>query len=125
MSRLKTVKAKINMGIAEGYGANIERNTLQFNKIVQDTCIIIFKETGIFVSLETYETTTIYHTEWGCPAGGENTYSLEAIANPEFVSDLEAWKNTVERIASILKSFFNQSTVTVQFQDAEITYLNI
>ena len=42
-----------------------------------------------FISFNVLASKTCYREEWGCPREGETTFSLEAVANPIFVEDID------------------------------------
>jgi hypothetical protein len=66
---------------------------------------------------------TLYHIEWGCPIGGEDTYTISGIANPEFIKDMEQYKEAVRKVILKLKEELKQTTVTLEFLEVDIEYL--
>jgi hypothetical protein len=91
---MKTVKAKIVIGVNKGYGHN---NKLDFNEknigyYWQVIANKVFIESNVYVSAVIQKSTTVYNTKWGCPSGGEDTFNIECTANPEFIKNIEEWK---------------------------------
>ncbi len=122
----ETSKAKINIGVVEGYfhDNNTETNDFVFNRIVMEASKQVYEETGIYVSFVSYKTKTLYNEEWGCPSSGEDTYNLEAAMNKEFIKcSEEDWAEVVIKIVEILKKEFKQSTVTLQFGETYMYYM--
>ena len=79
---------------------------------------------GIYVSAVINESKSLYNTDWGCPIGGEPTYTLEGSRNPQFCTDEEQWKESVRRVVTAVKGRFNQSTITLNFREVKQEYIN-
>lgn len=120
---MKTVKFVSTIGIMEGYGHNNNGETKDFNSLYQEVAKKIFQETNIYISAVSVQSKTLYNTEWGCPKGGEDTYTISGVANPEFITDMEQYKETVRKVILKLKEELKQSTVTLEFIEVEIEYL--
>lgn len=118
---MKTLKFEIVTGINEGYGhENEEANgVLLVSKAWQFLAEKVMHETGLYISAVASQSKTIYNTDWGCPVGGEDTITITGIANPEFVKDLDQWKQVVLVVARQLKDELKQSTLTVEFTEVE------
>lgn len=119
----KTITMHANIGVNVGYFHN-NGAECDFYTMLQKAASEIEKQTGIYVSCIAYKTKTIYRTEWGCPAGGEDTYNIESTAIPKFVNDLSAWKEAAMKLILLLKEKLKQSVVTVQFIKSELEYLD-
>jgi hypothetical protein len=117
-----TISMRANIGVNAGY---FHQNGSQpdFYSLLQQTAGEIYRETGVYVSCLAYPAKAIYHTDWGCPAGGENTYNIESVANPEFAPDVQAWKSAALKLMQAMKVKLKQSTATVQFQESDLEYL--
>jgi hypothetical protein len=117
----KTVKFNCIVGINEGYGHFNDRT--QAREIVaavwQKAAAEIFEKNGVYISAVVVDSLTVYHTDWGCPSGGEATANVSGEANPSFVNDFEAWKQAVIEVVKLVKKELKQSTVAVSFQEVE------
>lgn len=123
---MNTLSASINIGVTEGYfhsNEGTEGTTGCFEELVKKASLDVFNKTNTYVSFVSYKSKTLYSNEWGCPIGGEDTYNLETVANPQFTPDLEQWKCNVISIVKILKAQLKQSTVTIQFSTTDVVYL--
>ena len=119
---MKTDKFQFTIGVTEGYFHNNENENINFVKIVDECARIIEEVSGIYVSFNILPTITLYKTEWGCPDGGEKTYTLSAIRNPHFNNDSDYWKQCCMDIVDVLKAKLNQTTVTGEFSEVDIEY---
>ncbi|WP_108670610.1 hypothetical protein [Peribacillus acanthi] len=121
----KSVRAVIVLGVNKGYGENIEKNPLlKASTGWQRIAAQVYKESGIYISAIANESKAIYHTEWDCPVGGEDTVTFTTSANREYVNSLEAWKDAVLTVTKRLKEEFEQYTVTVEFESITLVYLD-
>jgi len=125
---MKTLSFKLAVGVAEGYFHNISgvaENGLveKVAKIWQELTANEFDESEIYVSAIAQPGSVIYHTDWGCPVGGESVVVLSGSANPTFVKNLNAWKETVLKLARQLKKELKQSTLSVEFFETDFIYL--
>ena len=68
---------------------------------------------------------SLYKADWGCPEGGEMTYTLSAIRNPKFNDTSFEWKRCCRGIVRKLKKELNQSTVTSEFSEVDIEYYEL
>lgn len=121
----KSLKFSMVCGVNEGYAHENEKyNSLELLSYGwAEVAEKVFNETGIYVSATIVESRTIYHQDWGCPKGGEVTATCFGSANPNFVTDMAAWKEAVIMITKKLKKDFKQSTVTVEFNEIDHVYL--
>lgn len=120
-----TIKATIVMGINEGYfHDNEQADAIEvIGTKWQVQADKVFKETNIYVSAVVSHAKVVYHEDWGCPEGGEVVAVITSSLNPEFVSDKEAWKNAVLSVAKAIRDDLEQSTVTVEFSEIDLIYL--
>ncbi|APQ78561.1 MULTISPECIES: hypothetical protein [Clostridium] len=122
----KTIKFEMVTGINEGYyHKNQNKNGVQIvGEVWQKIALEVFKERGIYISSVINGSKTVYNKEWGCPEGGEDTVTITSTANPEFVQNLEQWKEAVIQIAKKIKKELKQSTMTVEFKEiSDFIYL--
>lgn len=80
------------------------------------------EDTGIYVSAVVEPSRCLYHRDWGCPSGGEKTFTVSATRNPQFATE-EAWKNAALQVVRSLKEELQQSTVSVEFSEVDFIYL--
>ena len=128
---IKTNEFNAVIGVIVGYTG--EECLKEFNKLTGNELAIAWQEealkemnnSGIYVSAVINESKSLYNTEWGCPIGGEPTYTLEGSRNPRFCDKTEEeWKDAVRRVVKAVKGRFNQSTVTLNFREVEQEYMN-
>ncbi|MBM7691031.1 hypothetical protein JOC77_000434 [Peribacillus deserti] len=121
----KSLRAVIVLGVNKGHGENRENHTLEkASSAWQELAAEMYQQTNIYVSAVAHKSKTVYHTEWGCPAGGEDTITFTSSVNYEYVKDINAWKQTVIALTKKLKSRFEQETVTIEFEDISLIYLD-
>lgn len=118
----KTLAMKCTIGVNPGYFHD-NKGAADIYSLLQQLSKERFDDGDDYISFVCYATKVTYNEDWGCPVGGEDTYTIEAIANPEFVRDLLEWKAVCTIIIEELKRFLGQSTVTVQFYESDILYL--
>jgi hypothetical protein len=117
---LKTVTFKTELGINKGYD-NQKNDTVSYNiidvgSVLQNIAKKHFEITGLYVStVINGPNKTIYNEDWGCPIGGETTYTISGIANPTFTPDFNEYKKAVLMVVFDTKKYFEQSTLSVEF----------
>lgn len=127
---MKTNEFNAVIGVIAGYQG--EECLKQFYKLTgnelatawQEEALKEINNSGIYVSDVINESKSLYNTEWGCPIGGEPTYTLEGSRNPQFCKSEKKWKDAVRRVVKSVKNRFNQSTVTLNFREVEQEYMN-
>ena len=125
---MKTISFRIVVGVEKGYFHNtkgVAESALVYkvSKLWQELTREEYNESYIYVSAVAQPGAVIYNQEWGCPTGGESVVVLSGSANPTFVKDLDAWKETVVKLAKQLKKELKQSTLTVEFFETDLVYL--
>ena len=126
---MKTDEFSATIGVVSGYlGEECLKEIkkigkLELAKVWQVEAKKEMDTSGIYVSAVINYSHSLYSTDWGCPIGGEPTYTLEGSRNPEFCKDSECWKNSVRNIVKAVKNHFNQSTVTLNFRTVEQEYI--
>lgn len=124
----QTISFRIVAGVAEGYFHNlngISDNDLvnKVAKLWQEIAKDTFNESGIYVSAIAQPGSVVYHRGWGCPAGGESVVVLSGTANPEFIEDLDEFREIVIKLAKELKKELKQSTLSVEFFESDFVHL--
>lgn len=122
---MKSIKFVATIGINEGYSLADQNavDMIAFGELYKEVAKDVFESQGQYVSCSATPVKTLYHADWGCPVGGENCVMLTGICNPQF-SEISAWRQAVLSVCKELKKQLNQSTVTVEFMESEIEYLN-
>lgn len=126
---MKTIKFSATIGVVSGYGgpAILE----QAAKISPDAMGIawqkaaaqVMEQSGVYVSATINSSKALYHTDWGCPEGGEPTYTISGSLNPKF-GEPTAWKQAVIDCIKTVKAGFKQLTVTIEFNEVDQVYLD-
>ena len=115
---MATVKFFATIGVVAGYGHENEvakpADTI-VAEAWQKAAAAVFADTGIYVSAVVEPSRVVYHTDWGCPVGGEVAATASGTANPAFIQDLADWKKAVLSVIKLIKSELQQSTVAVEF----------
>lgn len=106
------LSASMVVGINSGYGENDPNNKLEditeFCLLLDD---IIEKSGAEYIPFNVVKSRTVYKREWGCPPGGESTYTLTATANPEFTKNPTEWVYACTDIASMIRERLDQSSL--------------
>lgn len=84
---MQTISFKSEIGVNEGYNVNdngeVTQGITPIGALLQKAAEDVFKKTGIYVStVVNGPNRTVYSQEWGCPVGGEVTYTISGDANP-------------------------------------------
>ena len=121
----KTEKFEIILGVVLGYFHNNEssEDDKAFGEKLQEVQAGIFDDTGLYVSVVWRPAMVSYHEAWGCPKGGEKVYQITGTRNPAFVADANVYKKVVDLFAERLMDKFQQSTLTLEWQNVDLTYL--
>lgn len=120
---MKTEKFEIILGVVPGYfHDNKSEDDNAFGEKLQEVQASIFKDTGLYVSVVWRPAMVSYHTDWGCPVGGEKVYQITGTRNPEFVQDAVVYHKVVELFTKRLMKEFSQTTVTLEWQNVDLTY---
>ena len=125
---MKTLSFRIAVGVVEGYFHNVKgvaESALVYkvSELWQELAREEYNKSFIYVSAVAQPGAVIYNQEWGCPTGGESIVVLSGSANPTFVKDLDVWKNVVIELGKKLKKELKQTTLTIEFFEADLVYL--
>jgi len=120
----QTLRFSATFGVVAGYGHSNENLTPAAAQSIvaeawQKAAAVVFADRGIYVSSVVVPSKTVYHTDWGCPVGGEVTAAVSGEANPEFTPDMAAWKEAVVAVAKLVKAELQQSTVSLTFSQVD------
>lgn len=121
----KTTGFIFTIGTCPGYfhDNNVESIDVVSKKYIE-IAEKVYATTGLFISAVVNASKCLYHTGWGCPQNGENTYTFQGIRNPNFCKDDSKWREAVQSIVAELKKEFKQSTVTLEFMEKEFIYFS-
>jgi len=122
----KTVKFFASLGVVPGYGhENVTDETAI--KIAgnawQEAAAAVFSEKNVYVGAVISPARTVYHTDWGCPVGGEVTVSITGECNPEYTK-IDDYKSAVVETLRQAALKLGQSTTQLTFQEVEFVYLD-
>lgn len=123
---MKTIEINANIGVCPGYGHDNQGGAPElFTKTLQDICKEVFDETGTYCSFVVTSAKTIYHTEWGCPVGGEKTFNVSTLCNPIYMPYLEKFRMIAHIILKRLKVELKQSTISVVEKEVDFEYWEV
>ena len=119
-----TIRWSCTAGVNSGYDlATQEDVPLEYiTELYQNIAAQVYEQTGIYISAVITSSQTVYHSEWGCPAVGEFTYTFSGSCNPEF-ADPEKFKNALLIMAEKLKDALKQKTLLIEIIPAHLIYL--
>lgn len=135
MKEMKEMKETVQIsgvcGVHPGYGENQGGAPEKFTATLQELSKKVFEERGIYCSFVVNSSKTIYHTEWGCPVGGEDTFSVSTLYNPAFPppgantpeEGAEMFTAAAIQVLEMLKEELKQSTLSVVVSPVEMLYL--
>ena len=120
----ETESFEIIMGVTAGYFHNNEDSIkeVEFRADYQRIATNIFSEYGIYISAVITSGDVVYHTDWGCPAGGEKVFIIKGERNPLFIDDKEKYRKVVEEITSRLMNEYEQTTCSLTWKEVEFSY---
>lgn len=131
-----TISFKITFGVNKGY-FHANENKPETDIIADDIILMIEQvrdepygtgalfgqKRDVYVSGILTPVKICYPLGFGCPQGGENGYVYSGCMNPNFVDNKQTYMDGVEAIAKRIKKKYQQSTVSVEFMDTEMVYL--
>ena len=126
---MKTNEFSATIGVISGYQGEeclkqfSKIDKLELAKVWQKEALKEMNNSGIYVSAIINYSHSLYNVYWGCPIGGEPTYTLEGSRNPQFCKDEEKWKQAVRNVVKSVKQHFKQSTITLNFREVEQEYI--
>ena len=125
----KTIKFNVVFGVTAGYEGLQSPDQVNLGEVMakaaaawQEAAAAEFAKSGLYISAVAAPAAAVYHTDWGCPVGGEIAVSFEGTANPQFVNDIDMWKHAVIRVVTEVKTKLKQSTTTLEFSEVNDFY---
>lgn len=121
----KTIKFFASLGVVAGYGHdNVAIAPEQTaGEAWQKAAAAVMAASGTYVGAVITPARTVYHTDWGCPVGGEKTVGITGECNPEY-TELAAYKAAVIETLKQTALALGQSTTQLCFLEAEFEYLD-
>ena len=118
-----SIKWTISIGNNSGYElTNQQRISVEeMVERYQKVALHIEEIYGVYISAVIWPSNTIYKNEWGCPKGGEITYTLSGSCNPVF-ADLKKYREALLQLTKALRLEFKQSTLLLEMVPAEVYY---
>ncbi len=123
LGKYTTFRWTMTVGTAAGYSTE-ERERMpekELAALFQRIAAEVMEEGGAYISAVLMPSRVIYHTDWGCPAGGEPTYTFSGSCNPAF-AEPEAYRKALDEVARRLKEALLQATVLLELSPAELVY---
>jgi len=119
----ESIKWSLTIGVNEGYIDNDGiYDESKMVKLYQDIALKYYRESDIYISAVIVPSHVIYNNEWGCPEGGEFTYTLTGSCNMEFCNDVERYVDVLKHIVFDLKQELKQATALLEIVPANLTY---
>ena len=123
-TEIKSESFEIVMGVTAGYFHNNENQDkeVEFKSEYQRIAGELYSDSGVYISAVITSGDVIYHTDWGCPVGGEKVFVIRGDRNPLFMEDEEKYKEVVEEITQRLMNKYDQSTCSLTWKEVSFTY---
>ena len=125
-TEMKSESFEIVMGVTAGYFHNNESSDkeVEFRADYQRIAGEVFSECGVYISAVITSGDVVYHTDWGCPVGGEKIFVIRGERNPLFVEDKDKnkYKEAVEQITEKLMNKYQQSTCSLTWKEVTFSY---
>lgn len=122
---IKTISFSATLGVNQGYGhANEAQSAMEIvGAEWQKAAAEVNSESGVYIGAVIKDSKTVYHTDWGCPVGGEVTAEISGTCNPAYTA-VEAYKTAVVSCLEKCAKALGQSTTQVVFTEGDIAYLD-
>ena len=122
---MNTLNFFATLGVNQGYAHANELETAveAVAKEWQKAAAVVFSKSGVYVGAVVKDSKTVYHTEWGCPVGGEVTAEISGVCNPEYTA-VEAYRQAVVATLEKCAVALGQSTTQVVFTEGDFVYLD-
>ena len=121
----KSLKFFATLGVNQGYGhANELASAIEVvAKEWQKAAAEVYSESGVYVGAVIQDSKTVYHTDWGCPVGGEITATISGEVNPLY-TDINQYKDAVITVLEKVAVALKQSTTQLFFVEGDFVYLD-
>lgn len=123
---IESKKITATLGVVSGYfhSNNADDIYLSVTTIIQEASELyaqLHPELP-YISMVATPSVTTYRKEWGCPDGGELTFTISSVANPTFVTDLKEWEDTARGVFMLIQRQLKQSTMLIEVQSTSVDY---
>ena len=119
-----TIRWTCTTGVKGGY--DLKEQTYMpiacITSLYQGIAAQVYEQTGIYISAVIIPSRTVYHSEWGCPAEGEFSYTFSGSCNTEY-STVEEYEAALLILIEKLKGVLQQSTLLLEIVPAHLVYL--
>jgi len=122
----KTIKFFASLGVVPGYGHDNVTDASAVDiagNAWQNAAAAVMASSGTYVGAVITPARTVYHTDWGCPVGGEKTVGITGECNPEY-TEVAAYKAAVIETLRQSALALGQSTTQLTFSEVEFEYLD-
>ena len=122
-SYFNTVKWSMMIGTNGGYELSQQQEMpeSEFAELYRTIAEKVFQETGVYISAVMHRSRSLYRTEWGCPPGGEFSYTLTGCHNPLY-SDINDYLHSLDLLTGKMKERLKQSAVYLEITPAHCDY---
>lgn len=122
---MKSISFQATLGVNQGYAHTNELETAiqAVANEWQKAAAAVHSQLGVYISSVVKDSLTVYHTDWGCPKGGEVTAEISGTCNPEYTS-IEKYKEAVVETLKRCAEELKQSTTQVVFTECDFVYLD-
>lgn len=117
---MKTTKFTATLWVNAGYGHTNDQEQLAkdiISKVRQDNAKKIFQQSGVYISATVKDANAVYNTDRWCPEWGEKIAEVSGVRNPEFMNDVEKFKEAVLNVLSLCQEDLDQTTSQIEFED--------
>ena len=113
----------MTVGVQPGYELKAQARMEETEMVLlyQRVAAKVLAETGVYVSAVCHASRAVYHEEWGCPPGGEPTFTFSGSCNPVF-AEPRAYLGALRLVAKRLKEELSQKTVLLEMVPAHAEY---
>lgn len=120
-----TVSWKVSFGVNQGYDLDSQKDVgmAAFNAVFHRVMETIAADTGIYVTGVVTSSRTVYSQQWGCPAEGEITYTVQGSCNPEFAK-VDDYLPALYAWVDAMRKELKQSTALVEVVPTMVRYFH-
>lgn len=120
-----TVKWFMMIGTNSGYdlSGQVVMPADEFSDLFRAVAEGVYAETGVYISAVAHASRALYRAEWGCPAGGEFSYTVTGCCNPLYTS-VDDYLSALEQVVRRMKARLRQTALYVEVVPAHCDYYN-